>query len=489
MMAWTIYITFAGVALLLFLPRAFSRWLALLTTVGGFAISLIALFQTPIADLAHFTTIVRIPWVAALRMNYHLAVDGISLAMTLVTGIVAVSTVLFSWDVEHRQNEFFFWLLLVVAGSYGVFLSTDLFLLFVFYELVIVPKYFLIAIFGSTNKEYGAMKLTLYSFFGGALVFIGILAAYVTAGSLDLNQLAQFQFAPQLQFWAFPVLFLGFAVLAGVWPLHTWAPTGHVAAPTAGSMLLAGIVMKLGAYGGLRVAMNLFPQGFHAWSNWIALLAVIGILYAAAVALRQSDLKFVIGYSSVSHMGFVLLGLATANALGVSGAVLQMFSHGVIAALLFAVAGRMLYRRTHTRELDSLSGMNLSRALPFAAFSFVIASAASMGIPGFSGFAAEITILIGAWKTFPIAVWITGVGMVLVAAFTLRALKKSFFGEVLIQQGRVPLDSDWSEQQEISVAEKLGAGLLMFATLAVGLYPKLLLDRIMPAVEAMRFLK
>jgi NADH-quinone oxidoreductase subunit M len=207
------------------------------------------------------------------------------------------------------------------------------------------------------------------------------------------------------------------------------------------------------------------------------------------VALRQSDLKFVIGYSSVSHMGFVLLGLATANVLGVAGAVLQMFSHGVIAALLFAVAGRMLYRRTHTRELDALSGMNLSRALPFAAFTFVIASAASMGIPGFSGFAAEITILIGAWKTFPIAVWITGVGMVLVAAFTLRALKKSFFGEVLVQQGRVPLDSDWSEQQEISVAEKWGACLLMFATLAIGLYPKLLLDRIIPAVEAMRFLK
>jgi NADH-quinone oxidoreductase subunit M len=368
-----------------------------------------------------------------------------------------------------------------------------LFLLFVFYELVIVPKYFLIAIFGSTNKEYGAMKLTLYSFFGGALVFIGILAAYVTAGSLDLNQLAQFQFAPQLQLWVFPVLFLGFAVLAGIWPLHTWAPTGHVAAPTAGSMLLAGIVMKLGAYGGLRVAMNLFPQGFHAWSNWIAVFAVIGILYAAAVALRQSDLKFVIGYSSVSHMGFVLLGLATANALGVSGAVLQMFSHGVIAALLFAVAGRMLYRRTHTRELDALSGMNLSRALPFAAFAFVIASAASMGIPGFSGFAAEITILIGAWKTFPIAVWITGVGMVLVAAFTLRALKKSFFADavssVRMQEGRVPLDSDWNEQQEISLAEKWGACLLMFATLAVGLYPKLLLDRIIPAVEAMRFLK
>src|SRR5437667_184012 len=390
MIAWTIYVTFTGAVMLLFMPRAFSRWLALLTTVAGFVISLIALCRTPIADLAHFSTIVRAPWVPALGMNYHLAVDGISLTMVLVTGIVAVSTVLFSWDVEHRQNEFFFWLLLVVAGSYGVFLSADLFLLFVFYEIVIVPKYFLIAIFGSTNKEYGAMKLTLYSFFGGALV-------------------------------------------------------------------------------------------------------LIGILYAAAVALRQSDLKFVIGYSSVSHMGFVLVGLATANALGVSGAVLQMFSHGVIAALLFAVGGRMLYRRTHTRDLDALSGINLGRALPFAAFTFVIASAASMGIPGLSGFAAEITILIGAWKAFPNAVWITGIGMVLVAAFTLRALKKSFFGDgtssVRVQEGRVLVDSDWKEQPDISAAEKWGAGLLMFATLAVGLYPKLLLDRIQPAVEAMRFLK
>src|SRR5258708_1854762 len=488
MIAWTIYITFAGAVLLLVLPCVFARWIALGTTLASFVISLAAFSQTPIVDLAHFTTIVRVPWVPPLGMNYHLAVDGISLTMVLVTGIAAVSTVLFSWDVDHRQNEFFFWLLLVIGGCYGAFLSADLFLLFVFYELVIVPKYFLIAIFGSTNKEYGAMKLTLYSFFGGMLVFVGILVAYVSGGSLDLNQLSQFEFSPQLQSWAFPVLFLGFAVLAGIWPLHTWAPTGHAAAPTAGSMLLAGIVMKLGSYAGLRVAMNLFPQGFQMWSKWIAVLAVIGIVYAAAVALRQRDLKFVIGYSSVSHMGFVLLGFATGNALGVSGAVLQMFSHGVIAALLFAVAGRMLYRRTHTRELDALSEMNLSHALPFAAFAFIIASSASMGIPGFSGFVAEITILIGVWKTYPIAVWITGAGMVLVAAFTLRALMKSFFGEVRMQTGRVSTDADWNEQS-ITLAEKCGACLLMFATLAVGLYPKFLLDRIMPAVEAMRFLK
>src|SRR5882724_7405859 len=480
MIAWTIYLTFGGAVLLLLLPCAFARWVALFATIAGLALGIIVFVGTPIPDLAHFATIVRVPWVPALGMNYHLALDGISLTMVLVTGISGVSTVLFSWDVEHRQNEFFFWLLLVVAGCYGVFLSADLFLLFVFYELVIVPKYFLIAIFGSTNKEYGAMKLTLYSFFGGMFVFVGILVAYVAGGSLDLNQLSQFQFSPQLQSWAFPVLFLGFAVLAGIWPLHTWAPTGHAAAPTAGSMLLAGIVMKLGSYAGLRVAMNLFPQGFQMWSKWIAVLAVIGIVYAAAVALRQRDLKFVIGYSSVSHMGFVLLGFATAN------------SHGVIAALLFAVAGRMIYRRTHTRELDALSGMNLSHVMPFAAFTFVVAAAASMGIPGFSGFAAEITILIGAWKTYPIAVWITGAGMVLVAAFTLRALKKSFFGEAVskveLQQDRVVTDPDWNEQQGITLAEKCGAGLLIFTTLIIGLYPRLLLDRIMPAVEAMRFL-
>src|SRR5438105_3380382 len=427
MIAWTIYITVAGAVLSLLLPRALARWIALVTTIAGLALTLLMFVRTPIENLAHFTTIVRVPWVPALGMNYHLAIDGVSLTMVLVTGISAVSTVLFSWDVEDRQNEFFFWLLLVVGGCYGVFLSADLFLFFVFYELVIVPKYFLIAIFGSTNKEYGAMKLTLYSFFGGMFVFVGILVAYVTAGSLDLGQLSEFQFPPHLQTWAFPVLFLGFAVLAGIWPLHTWAPTGHVAAPTAGSMLLAGIVMKLGSYAGLRVAMNLFPQGFQMWSKWIVVLAVIGIIYAAAVALRQGDLKFVIGYSSVSHMGFVLLGFAAGNVFGVSGSVLQMFSHGVIGALLFAVAGRMIYRRTHTRELDALAAMNLRRALPFAAFTFVIASAASMGIPGFSGFAAEITILIGAWKTFPLAVWITGTGMVLVAAFTLRALKRAFF--------------------------------------------------------------
>ena len=482
MIAWTIYLTFIGAVVALLAPKTAARWIALVTTVAAGTLALAGFFSPHVASQP-FTTVTRVAWIPALGMEYHLAVDGISLTLLVVTAVTAVSAVLFSWDIDHRPNEFFFWLLLVVAGSFGVFLAADLFLFFVFYELVIVPKFFLITIWGSTNKQYGAMKLTLYSFLGGALVFIGILAAYGSAASFNLQELAVFNYPPRLETWAFPVLFLGFAILGGIWPLHTWAPTGHVAAPTAGSMLLAGIVMKLGAYGALRVAMNTFPHGLAVWRNWIAILAVIGIVYAAGVALRQRDLKFVIGYSSVSHMGFILLGLATLNSLGVSGAVLQMFSHGVIGALLFAIAGRMIYPRTHTRDLDALSQMNLGRALPFAATAFVIASAASMGIPGFSGFAAEITILIGAWRAYPIAVWITGIGMVLVAAFTLRALVKSFFSQR-------DTEADAHEPMApITLPEKLGTALLIISTVAVGLYPKPLFDRITPAVEALRFLQ
>ena len=478
MIAWTIYITFAGALLLLVLPRSAARWLALLTAAAGLAISCAAFLG--IQDPGMLKTIVQVPWIPALGMSFHLAADGISLTMAVVTGLTGVSAVLFSWNTSRRQNEFFFWLLMVIGGSYGVFLSADLFLFFVFYELVIIPKYLLIATWGSTNKIYGAMKLTLYSFFGGALVLIALIPACLSAGTFDIQQLSTHLFTPAFQHWAFPVMFLGFAVLAGMWPLHTWAPTGHVAAPTAGSMLLAGVVMKLGAYGALRIAMNLFPDGFHAWRGLIAVIAMIGICYAAAVALKQRDLKFVIGYSSVSHMGFVLLGLATAQKFGVGGAVLQMFSHGIIAGLLFAVAGRMIYERTHTRDLFALADMNLSRAIPFAAFTFVVASAASMGIPGFSGFAAEITILIGLWHAYPLLVPSAGIGMALTAAFTLRALRQSFFAD---KTPATPL-----ECVPISVAEKCGACLLMTATLGVGLYPALLLDRIVPCVEAMRFL-
>src|ERR1051326_249381 len=425
MLVWTIYITFIGVAVLMLLPKGnarVARIVAILTASIGFFLALGGVLA---AKPGETETIAKIPWIPSLGIEYHLAADGISLTLVLLTGLAAVSGILFSWNVETRAKEFFAFYLALIGGVYGVFLSFDLFLLFVFYELAIIPKYFLIAIWGSTRKEYGAMKLALYSFAGSAMVLIGIIAAYVVAGAktMSLFELAAYPFPEPFQRWAFPLVFVGFAILAGLWPFHTWAPTGHVAAPTAASMLLAGVVMKLGAYGAFRVAMTLFPLGAKAWQTPVAALAVIGIVYGAMVALTQKDFKFVIGYSSVSHMGFVLLGLMTLNDVGLNGAVLQMFSHGVIAGLLFAVVGRMVYDRTHTRELSALAGMNLAKAMPFAAMTFVVGRVASMGLPGFSGFVAELQVLIGAWDAFPTITIFAGVGILVGVAYTLRVLQ------------------------------------------------------------------
>jgi NADH-quinone oxidoreductase subunit M len=341
------------------------------------------------------------------------------------------------------------------------------------------------------------MKLALYSFVGSAMVLVGLISAYVVSGAktTGLMELAAYPFPQSVQLWAFPLVFVGFAILAGLWPFHTWAPTGHVAAPTAASMLLAGVVMKLGAYGCLRVAMSLFPHGmdpwgfhvlgFGSWREVIAVLAVIGILYGATVALVQKDFKFVIGYSSVSHMGFVLLGLVTLNTIGLSGAVLQMFSHGVIAGLLFAVVGRMVYDRTHTRELNVLEGMGLARALPFAAVTFVIAGMASMGLPGFSGFVAELQVLIGAWKAYPWLAVISGLGILVGVAYTLRAIQLAFFGEANSAAGHRHAGPEAGAPMEpISVPERIGAMILIGASLLIGLYPRLLLDVIVPSFDS-----
>lgn len=480
MLAWTVYLSFIGVLALLFVPAAnprAARIVAMFFALGGLACALLGTMEYQTAG--GITTVYKIAWIPALGIDYHLAVDGISLVLVLLTGIAAVTGILFSWNIEHRAKEFFAFYLALIGGVYGVFLSFDLFLLFVFYELAIIPKYFLIAIWGSTNREYGAMKLVLYSFVGSAMVLIGLIAAYVIAGTqsgaytFNLIELAKFQFPPAFQYWAFPLVFVGFAILAGLWPFHTWAPTGHVAAPTAASMLLAGVVMKLGAYGALRVAMTLFPQGLAAWRDEIAILAVVGIVYGALVSLVQRDFKFVIGYSSVSHMGFVLLGLMTLTTIGLSGAVLQMFSHGIIAGLLFGVVGRMVYDRTHTRELAELEPMQLNRAMPFAAFTFVVAGLASMGMPLFSGFIAELQVLIGAWQAFPTLAVLCGLGIVLGVAYTLRAIQKSFYSGQ-----RIELEGTATAFEAISVPERIGAVILIAATLFVGLYPTLLLELI-----------
>jgi len=494
MLAWTIYISFLGAAAMLVLPRgsaASARILALLTASAGFAIALVAFGHHRPGETL---TIISAPWIPSLGIQYHLAADGISLTLILLTGIIAVTGILFSWNIEERTKEFFALYLLLIGAVYGVFLSYDLFLLFVFYEIVIIPKYFLIAIWGSTRREYGAMKLAIYSFVGSAMVLVGIIAAYVVAGSrtTTLDELARFPFSQHFQMLAFPLVFVGFAILAGLWPFHTWAPTGHVAAPTAASMLLAGVVMKLGAYGCLRIAMVLFPLGmgpwghhvlgFGSWRDVFTLLAVIGIVYGAMVALVQKDFKFVIGYSSVSHMGFILLGLMTLNQIGIAGAVMQMFSHGILAGLLFAVVGRMVYARTHTRDFAALGPMNLNKALPFAAVIFVLAGMAGMGLPGFSGFVAELMILIGVWHAYPLlAAWV-GIGIVVGVVYIWRAMQKAFFAEAGTES-RSPHEL----LPPITLPERIGAIILISVSVLVGIYPQVLLNIVIPALNSPLF--
>src|SRR6202789_460700 len=500
MLAWTIYLSFAGAVIEALLPKgrnALARWFALAIALCGLALAVEGFVagagqgRTVIADAA---------WVPPMGVRYLLAADGISHTMVLLTGLAAVAGILFSWNIGDRDgdraNEFFAVFLALIAGVYGVFLSVDLFLLFVFYEIAIVPKYFLIAIWGSTRREYGAMKLALYSFVGSAMVLIGLLASYAASGShsTGLVALAHAGLPVSFQMWCFPLVFIGFAILARMWPFHTWAPTGHVAAPTAASMLLAGVVMKLGAYGCLRVGIGLFPHGLDPWGfsfigigSWrdvFAVLAVVGIVYGALVALVQTDFKFVIGYSSVSHMGFVLLGLMTLNQIGVTGAVMQMFSHSVIAGLLFAIVGRMVYERTHTRQLAELEGMHLSRRMPFAAGAFVVAGIASMGLPGFSGFVAELQVLIGAWTVRPWWVAAAGLGIVVGVAYTWRALQKAFFSDGLPTSHA--LEHEHAHPfAAITWPEVTGVALLAGVTLVVGVYPRILLDTIEPAVKAL----
>ena len=500
-LAWTIYLSFLGAGLLLLLPKnnaRLARVVALIVALAGFACGLAGAMRLQPGNIQ---TVTKVPWIPSLGIEFYLAADGISVTLVLLTGLAAVAGILFSWNIQERAKEFFAFYLALIGGVYGVFLSFDVFLLFVFYEIAIIPKYFIIAIWGSTRREYGAMKLALYSFAGSALVLIGLIAAFVLAGGQTMNllELSKFNFPHEFQMWAFPLVFVGFGILAGLWPFHTWAPTGHVAAPTAASMLLAGVVMKLGAYGCLRVAMTLFPQGLDPWGwhvlglgSWrdvLSLLAVVGIVYGASVALVQRDFKFVIGYSSVSHMGFVLLGLMTLNRVGLSGAVLQMFSHGIIAGLLFAVVGRMVYDRAHTRELAELEGMHLNKAIPFAAVTFTIACIASMGLPGFSGFVAELQVLVGAWQNYPTLTLLSGIGILIGVAYTLRVLQKAFFADTEAAPAAVPAGNGGGHQDitPISIPERIGALILMGASLLIGIYPRLLLDLIGPSFGSALF--
>jgi len=422
----------------------------------------------------------RVSWVEGPGISYFVAADGISLSLVLLTSLVIFCGTFASWTVTNRTKEFYCLLLLLVTGVFGVFMTQDLFFFFLFYEVAVLPMYLLIGIWGTGRKEYSAMKLTLYLLFGSALMLVGLLGMYFSADlppgtthrTFDLTVLSQAGYEPHFQLWAFLLLYLGFGVLAGIWPLHTWSPDGHASAPTAVSMLHAGVLMKLGAYGVLRVGFGCLPEGAQAWVWLIGCIAVINIVYGAYVAMGQRDLKYVIAYSSVSHMGVVMLGLAAFNDVGMNGSVLQMFSHGIMTGLFFALVG-LVYEKTHTRDIDQMGG--LARRMPGIALAFTIGGLASFGLPGTSGFVAELLVFLGAFRAHAQSYTVGGVplflilallaitGIVITATYVLRLLQQVFHG---------PMDeAKYGEVPDARTTEWVALIVLGLMLIVVGVYP------------------
>jgi|UniRef100_A0A7V6A489 NADH-quinone oxidoreductase subunit M len=419
-----------GLLILLFLKEEQGYLIRMVSLVAA-GISFFLSIYTFVAydkNLGGLQFVEKIPWVKAFGITYFVGVEGMNAPLLLLTGIVIFTGVLTMWELKTRVREYFIFQLALVTGVFGVFMSYDMFFFFLFYEIAVVPMYILILIWGSTRKIYAAMKLTLYLMAGSGLIIPGILMLYSSSGLYTFNMLALHgvAFAPWIQKVAFVFLLLGFGVLAAVWPFHTWSPVGHVAAPTAVSMLHAGVLMKLGSFAILRVAMYLCPQGFQYWAQFMGLLAGAGIVYGVFVGLAQTDLKYVIGYSSVSHMGIVGLGLATGTIDGLNGAVFQMFAHGVMTALFFSAVG-YIYDRTHTRNILELGGM--SKIMPVASAFFITAALCGAGVPGMASFWAELMVLVSAVKVFPIRGILAIASLVIGALFALRVVQKTFFND------------------------------------------------------------
>jgi len=414
----------------------------------------------------------NVKWIPSLGINYFNAVDGFSLPNLLLTGIVFFTGVLTMWELETRVKEYFALYFLLVTGVFGLFMSMDLFFIFVWYDISLFPMYLLIAVWGTTRKEYGAMKLTLYLLAGSALILPAIIFLWAKSGLNTFSFVSLMQpglFSPEAQKFAFLLLFLGFGILAGVWPLHTWSPVGHVAAPTGVSMVHAGVLMKIGAFGVLRVAIMLCPLGWIYWAKLMAVLAATGIIYGALVGLRQIDLKYVIGYSSVSHMGVVGLGLSTVSAEGLNGAVFQMFAHGIMTALLFSSVG-YIYDRTHTKLIPELGG--LSRIMPVASTFFIIAALAGMGVPGLANFWGELVVFVAALGTYPVLGVIAVLALVVTALFMLRVVQKTFYG---------PANERFALLPDMSLSLGIPRIILAAVLLILGFYPSLLFDVIRTA--------
>ena len=432
-----------GAAVLCAIPAHQSQWVRRIS-IAATTVSLLSALRLVIGydqTVGGYQFQVVVPWISSLGIGVHLGVDGISAVLVLLHAICAFAGVLISSAIKERVKEYHVFYLVLITGVFGVFLSLDLFFFYFFYEMAVIPMYPLIGIWGSDtkeqgvlrfSKEYAAMKLTIYLTAGAVVALVGLLWLYTTSGIktfdlIDLERhLGAFPLEGHLQRWIFPLLAIGFGVIAPLWPFHSWSPIGHAAAPSAVSMLHAGVLMKLGSYAIIRLAIGLLPEGARLWLPWIASICIMNIIYGGLVAMAQKDLKFIIGYSSSSHMGYVLLGIAALSPLALDGAVLLMFAHGLMTALAFALVGHV-YDETHSRYLPELGG--LAKHLPFIAVCGVITAMASSGLPGFANFAAELLVVLGSWDRYQLQAILAVLGVVITAVYMLRMVRGVFFGQ------------------------------------------------------------
>ncbi len=481
---WLLAIPLVTLVLLLFNKKLEqARMIALMGSVAQLiagAWLLFAYYQLPAeARTGSLVFLQSLQWFPSLNINLQMGVDGISIAMILLTAFVVVAGVLVSWKIEKMPREFFFLLTLLGMGAYGFFISTNIFLIFLFLEIAVIPKYLLIGIWGSGKKIYSANKLVLMLMGASALIFVGLLGLWLHANangiSFDLQSLVTNPMNYKQQLFFFPMVFIGFGAFTALFPFHTWVPDGHSSAPTAGSMFLAGISMKLGGYGCLRVATYLMPQAAEYYSSAIIVLAAIAIIYGAFVTMMQTDLKYINAYSSVSHCGFVLLGIGMLTKTAIAGAVVQMVSHGLMTALFFAVIG-MIYERTHTRDVSKMGG--LLKSIPFISTLFFLAGLTSLGLPGLSGFVAEMMVFVGAWERpdmlSRVATIASVASIVVTAVYILRLIGKVILGDV---------PEAYANIKEGRWYEKWAAGLLMAGIVIIGVLPFLIIELVNPGVN------
>ncbi len=475
LLPFTLLAPLVAMLLIVFLPKEETKTIKLVAALGmlvSLVLSIYAFFAYNIAQGGMQFTL-TIPWIPDLGVNLALGVDGLSLPMLLLTNLIGFSSIYASWNMEKRVKEYFILLLILIAGVMGTFIARDLFIFFLFYEIVVIPIYIMVIIWGSSKrvtKEYAGMKLTIYLLIGSAFLLVGMIALYLTAAAggnptFMFDELAARQalYSPAFQKVAFGLMIIGFGSLISMFPFHSWSPDGYAGAPTAVSMIHAGVLKKIGGYGLIRLGIYVLPVGASFWAPYIATLAVISVLYAAFIALVQKDMKYVVGYSSVSHMGYVIIAIAALNPTAVTGAVAMMFAHGVMAALFFAMIG-FIYEKTHTRNISELGG--LAHQVPRLAIGFVIAGMASLGLPGTVNFIAEFTIFIAAINVLPVHTVLGIAGIIFTAVYILRIIANVMFG---------PRRSEWDHLTDIRGPELVPLVLLAFVTFLGGIFPNILM--------------